>query len=86
MVYLTPPLLKQGSPLDFHIVSLILDNIVKGTVYSIGLNLNQILIINSGVPVPAVNLWPFRNVIMSGVLIKILDAVQGKTPGCQSGQ
>ena len=75
MVNLTPALLKQGSSLDLHIISLIFDDIVEGAVYTVGLNLNQILVINPGVPVSAVDLWPFRNVIMPGVLIKILYAV-----------
>ena len=75
MVYLTPALLEQGPSLDFHIVSLIFDDIVERSVYSVGLNLNQILIINPGVPVPAVDLWSFRDVIMPGILIKILYSV-----------
>ena len=72
-ISLQPP--RTGSFPDFHIISLIFDDIVEGAVYTVGLNLNQILIINPGVPVPAVDLWPFHDVIMPGVLIKILYAV-----------
>ena len=75
MIDLTPPLFKQGSSLDLHIVAPVFDNIMKRPVNSIRFNVDQLFIVNPGISVSPVNLWPFGNVKMLRILVKIPDTI-----------
>ena len=75
MVNLAPALLEQGSSLDFHVVAFILDDVVQRTVNAVGLDVDELLIVNAGITSPAVYLRALRNVIVIRVVIKIQQTV-----------
>ena len=72
VVNFTPAFLEQRSTLDFNILTLILDNIMQGTVDTIGNNLDLIAVINLAVTGSLVGSGTFRQIRMIGIFIKIL--------------
>ena len=81
MVNLAPAFLKQGPALNLHVIPLILDDIMEGTVNAVRPDFNQVLIVYPGIPVTPVDLGPLCNIIMPGIPVKILDPVPYIKPG-----
>ena len=72
VVNLPPAFLEQGSALNFNILPLILDNIMQGSVDTIGNDLDLVSVINLAVAGTLVGSGTFRQIIMVGIFIKIL--------------
>ncbi len=75
MVDLAPSLLKEGSSLDFHIIALILDDIMKRAVNTVRLDIDQLFIIDAGISRPAIYLRALCDIAVFRVVIKIQEAV-----------
>lgn len=75
MVNLAPSLFKEGSALNFHIVSFILYNIMKRTVDASGNDIDFFFIIDAAVTGALVYFRPFGNIVVSGIVVKICQPV-----------
>ena len=75
MIDLAPAFFKQSSSLDFHVIALIFDDIVKRSVNTIRFDVDEFFIVDTGITGTTVHLRPLRNVIVLRIIIKIQDTV-----------
>ena len=75
VVHFTPAFLEQRSSLNFNIVAFVLDDVMQGTVNTVGNDFNLRTIINLAITCPLIRFRTFGNIIVVRIFIKVVETV-----------